>query len=222
MLLYLVRHGETGCNIDKIIQGQSVVSHLNAKGRRQAELARDRIRGYGVDFVYSSPLLRAAETAEIICGPLGLDFRLDPLLSERNFGVLEGKTREEINMLFPMDRTPWRQTYITAPPGGESLRDVANRARLFTEQLRERHAPGDKIMAVTHGGALRGITLGLLGLEPEHWRQLCFDNCSITVFELGDRVVLRRLNDTAHLEAEGLSPAEDADNTPASLSSVKQ
>ena len=65
MLLYLVRHGETGCNIDKIIQGQSVVSHLNGKGRRQAELARDRIKGCGVDFVYSSPLLRALRACPV-------------------------------------------------------------------------------------------------------------------------------------------------------------
>ncbi len=221
MLLYLVRHGETGCNLSKIIQGQSVVSHLNGTGIRQAELVRDRIKGYRIDRVYSSPLLRATETAEIICGALGLPFTREPLISERNFGVLEGKTREEIERLFPSDRTPWRQTYITAPPGGESLRDVANRARLFVEQLKKTHAPSDRVLAVTHGGALRGIALRLLDLEPEHWRQLCFDNCSITVFELKDKNYLKRLNDTAHLEAEGLTPAEDADNTPASLSAVK-
>jgi broad specificity phosphatase PhoE len=219
MILYLVRHGETDCNLKKIIQGQSVPSRLNEAGRKQAALAACRLKNCGITHAYTSPLERAAETAEIICRPMGLRPVPEPLLSERSFGVLEGKTREEIERVFPVKDCPWRQAYSAAPPGGESLMDVAERGRRFAEEIKKRHSEDDVIMAVAHGGTLRGMILYLLDLPPEYWRTFDFGNTSISVFELGERVRARRINDTAHLEALAGEIAEDADNAlPGSLS----
>lgn len=213
MLLYLVRHGETDCNNLKIIQGQSVPSHLTEAGRHQAHIAGRRLAGYGFTHVYVSDLIRARETADIICSYTGNTPVEDTLLRERCFGVLEGRTREDINKNFPVEGCPWRAAFAAAPPEGESLADVVHRASLFIEKLTANHSDNDKVMAVTHGGTLRGMVLSLMGLEPEVWRMLNFSNTSVSLFELKDgKVYLKYLNDAAHLEFESLLAGEDVDN----------
>ncbi len=149
--IYLVRHGETDWNAEQRIQGVSEIP-LNDTGRRQARAAAEMLRGGDWRAVYSSPLSRASETAEIICAELGIDgIVADEVLMERSFGAAEGMTAAECTQQFP-DRVI---------PGAESWDQVLERAMGFlqrlateTERLPERSA---SYLAVTHGGFINSI-----------------------------------------------------------------
>src|SRR3989344_1327026 len=97
MKIFMVRHGETDYNVAKRIPGQEIDQSLNATGRKQAEERAEERAGMTVDVMFSSPLKRAGETAEIIAKGLNLQILYRDELKERSFGSLSGKTFEEVN-----------------------------------------------------------------------------------------------------------------------------
>jgi uncharacterized phosphatase len=142
----LVRHGQTDWNRIRRIQGASDIP-LNGVGRRQARDAGDKLAGGGWNAVYSSPLSRAAETAEIIAERLGL-FEPVPVpgLAERGYGLAEGLTGTEV-----------RERFGRGPvPGRESTESVLTRALDALDGLAQRH-PDDGIVVVSHGGVIGAL-----------------------------------------------------------------
>ena len=95
-MIYLVRHGQTDWNLEKKTQGHTDIS-LNDNGREQALRVSDLLRNYKIDKIYSSDLLRASETAEIINKCLNLNIILDNRLREINYGDLEGIPRTTLS-----------------------------------------------------------------------------------------------------------------------------
>ena len=156
MRVLLVRHGQTDWNAAARIQGASDVP-LNAAGRAQAaELARTLASGERPEALYSSPLSRAMETAEIIGTALGLPVTPAAELTELNFGDWEGSTWEEIGRRWPREFAAYaadRRGY--APPRGESYARMLLRARPFVERLRR--APGGAALCVAHSAVIRGL-----------------------------------------------------------------
>ncbi|WP_207456897.1 histidine phosphatase family protein [Herbiconiux sp. SYSU D00978] len=145
-MLHLVRHGETDWNRAGRIQGSTDIP-LNDLGREQAAAAGELLTRRTVDAVYSSPLSRAAETADIIAARLGLGApgrRRE--LAERNYGDAEGLTQQELEARFPDGRVP----------GRESRRQVAHRALRALRELAARHE-GSTLVVATHGGVIRSI-----------------------------------------------------------------
>ena len=146
--LYLVRHGETDWNRQRRIQGLTDIP-LNDNGRRQARATGSLLARRIWNGVYSSPLLRAAETASIIAGELGLESPgLVPTLVERNYGDAEGLDFDEVERRFP-DRHD-------GVPGQESRDDVVARVLPALERLAAEHA-GEALVVVSHGGAIRAV-----------------------------------------------------------------
>ena len=145
MQLLLVRHGQTEENVRQVLQGQSP-GHLTAQGYAEArELAArlEKLRGQ-VACVFSSDLERAVRTAEIIAGVLQLPVLREPLLRERDFGELTGRSIAEVRALSEM------------PPTVESVEAMRERARLFLERV-ARAYDGGTVLAVSHGLYLRGL-----------------------------------------------------------------
>jgi uncharacterized phosphatase len=97
---YLVRHGETSWNAEGKIQGRSDIP-LGDIGREQAKKLGEKLTSVHFDAIYTSPLQRAVETAEIIGNILSLPVQIQKELRERNSGNLEGKTKEEMRALYP-------------------------------------------------------------------------------------------------------------------------
>jgi uncharacterized phosphatase len=145
--LYLVRHGETDWNAQRRIQGSTDIP-LNDIGRRQAETTGRLLARRAWDGIYSSPLSRAYDTANIIAGELGMPSpeRVDAIV-ERNYGEAEGLNWEQIEERFP-GKTP--------VPGRETHEQVAARAVPALIQL-ARANPGDALIVVSHGGVIRSI-----------------------------------------------------------------
>jgi probable phosphoglycerate mutase len=195
--LVLVRHGETSANVDGIWHG-SLDTALTARGRSQAERVAEHLARTRADAsaLYASPLARARDTASPIARRLGLAPRYEDDLREYDLGAWEGKSYAELvreHRLFErMRREPdWQ------PGGGESARQVAERLAGRIAGIAEAHA-GERVILVTHGGALT-LALGWL-IDREHaaWRRV-MDNCAVSELVFAPEPSLASWNEVAHL-----------------------
>ncbi|MFM2248277.1 MAG: hypothetical protein RL071_4352 [Pseudomonadota bacterium] len=159
-----VRHAETEDNVLERLSDDPEAP-LSAAGEAQAEALAALLSGCGADALLCSPTLRARRTAAPLARLLGLRPALDEALAERRLGALAGQTRAAVRAGPLADRlTAWDR----APPGGESLREVAHRA-LATLAAQP---PRPVQVVITHSGVLRAV-LGLIdGLPPERRGQL--------------------------------------------------
>ncbi len=186
--LFIVRHGETTFNSVGKIQGQSD-SPLTPLGLRQAEHIAERLAEAGsFNAVYSSDLSRASITADAIARRLCLTVNLTQLLRERSFGVLQGLNQAEIDARYPCEQYEWRRDPANmAPPGGENRQQVINRCAEFIQQILSSHNDGDKIIAVGHGGSVRGLLISGLGLPSDFFAKVQVSNASLTILEVGNK-----------------------------------
>lgn len=206
MRLILIRHGETDWNAALRYQGQANVP-LNQRGREQAKLLTARLQARGAIALYTSDLVRAQETAEIVGAGLKLKAQALPDLREIDVGQWEGLTPEELYRRFPdhmrqYERDPARTVRI----GGESYQQLQERALHALKQIESKHTGDQVVVAVSHGGTIRAILCHVIGLELINFGKLWLDNGSFSELHLGSngwRVM--RLNDAAHLESMGIS-----------------
>ena len=152
----VVRHGETEWNVQARVQGQKD-SPLTAAGLAQADAVAARLARERFDVLVSSDLGRARQTAERIAARCGLALTFDARLRERNFGVGEGLTYEEIDQRYPQVFSRVREIDPDAViPGGESRRQFHERVRdAFAALAREHH--GRRVTVVSHGGVLTSL-----------------------------------------------------------------
>ncbi|MGI6037704.1 MAG: alpha-ribazole phosphatase [Limnochordia bacterium] len=200
--LILLRHGETDYNLQGRYQGQSDVP-LSERGRKQGELVGRRLAGQSFDFIVSSDLSRAQETAQIVNGYLGLPMFVDSRWREIAFGQWEGHTAQEIAQGWPQELQTWREDPSRAcPPGGEALLDVQARLMEALEDLAAQR-PGQNGIIVLHGGAIRIICATILGLDLTKRYRIPTDNGSLTtIAKKGPQWALLTINDVAHLAGE--------------------
>lgn len=149
-----VRHGETDWNAQRRIQGSTDIP-LNQRGRWQAERVAAALAGESVAGLYSSGLARADNTALAIARSTGVPLLIDRGLGERQLGIFEGKTFDEVQANWPEDALAWRRRVPEwrPPGGGESLLQLRHRIESTLQALAERHA-GGLLVLVTHGGVL--------------------------------------------------------------------
>ncbi len=192
----LLRHGQTAWNLERKNQGKEDIP-LDDVGRRQGEQALVALADYPFDVVWSSPLRRAAETAERVAAATGQAVRVDERLVERSYGEWEGRTPEEIGAPYEAYR---RDRVLFRPPGGETGIEVFCRCVSF---LHDAIAEGPQShLVVSHGGTIAFLTAALLHGSPATASALRLANCSITeVVLLHDgRRVLVRFSDVSHLD----------------------
>ena len=198
----LVRHGETAWNAERRVQGRTDVP-LHDVGREQAALTGRRLADTRFAAVYSSDLVRARETAEIIVaasntGPYEIVF--DERLREVSFGTVEGKTWTEMDD--DVKAVQHVRDLDFAPPGGESYRELLDRLGGFADMLRERHA-SDDVLVVGHGAAFRALAVRLLSLPDEtFWSLSGLRSASISRVRRRDdgRTALFAWSDAGHLD----------------------
>ena len=194
-----VRHGETAWNHVKRYQGHSDIP-LNETGMQQAEMVARRLASEPIAAVYSSDLLRAAQTAEIIAGVHSLQPIVLSELREVNFGLWEGLTYEQIMADWPeMLSAVYSRPDCSSIPEGESFLEVQRRAAKGLLKCIANHSE-ETIAVVTHGGTLRMLLCEALGLAIENMWSLRLDSAAITIIEyFGAGKVVSLVNDTCHL-----------------------
>ena len=198
---YLIRHGETDWNKGGRYQGCTNID-LNEAGREQARLLGRRFEYLPLDHVYVSPLNRAMETAEQVAKAHGLTPIVDEHFKEINFGDWEGHTIQELTEKYGRAYTDFFANPFDHPiPGEGSFQNAMQRAIEGFEALEQKHK-GENVAIVSHGGLLRVMLVGLLGMGDEFYRKTWMTNTSITMLDVMDdgRRLLMTLNDKAHLE----------------------
>ncbi len=201
--LLLVRHGLTDWNSQGRIQGHTE-TQLSAVGLRQAEALARRLSVEKIDAIYASNLNRAVVTARTIAQHHGLPVQIEPRLCEADYGAWEGRTMGELREQDPERAAAWLSEPTTvAPPGGETLEDVAERVASFLEELRAR--PDDEqIVLVGHGGSLRALLCVALHIPQGYSRRLRVSTASLSIVEMTrQRAVLSLFNDRHHLSDDG-------------------
>ena len=178
--LWLVRHGESTWNALGLVQGQRTEPRLTRRGAAQARGLARRLGGLEVRVLYTSDLLRAAETAQPIAAALGLAPVVDRRLRERSFGSAEGTPSSALGPDWSGLVGGRVVDADAAPPGGESIRDLRRRVGGFLDGLAGdddlwRGPPGDVVLVV-HGGVVRAALAHLDGVPDEETSWGSVDN----------------------------------------------
>lgn len=187
MTLYVVRHGETDWNKERRLQGQADIE-LNEFGR---QLARETAKGMShISFteIYSSPLLRAKETAEIIAN--GRVVKTDDRLKEMSFGPYEGLCCSKDNWEIP---DPKFEYFFSAPDkycppeGGDTFEEVKNRVESFLSDIEKKHRGSDNVLVVCHGVVV-GAFLAIVKKRTiaEFWGDTVQKNCATNIIEISE------------------------------------
>lgn len=190
-MIGLIRHGLTDWNYEYRAQGHTDIP-LNEEGRRQAESLATRMMGEEWDYIYSSDLSRALETARIIAMSKNLEVNIDQRLREMNCGLIEGTTEQErVNK--------WGYGWSKLDLGIESADAIISRAVNCLTEISARHAD-KKVLIVSHG-AIIGLTLKKL--IPQVNMEEPLENASLTILNRNENGWDCQLyNCTTHLVAK--------------------
>lgn len=196
----LVRHGETASNVGNIYQGW-LDTPLNEKGIRQAEALAEGLKDVHIDVFICSPLKRAYVTTEKVAEAHGMQIEYtDPRFREIYYGDWEGKSADEWKKKNPEQFAMWkRKPWLVINPNGESLQDLANRARAALNDAVARY-PGKTIFIGAHSHTNMALLCDVLNIGQEHFRQFAQSNTCVNVLEYKDgawKVIV--VNSTAHL-----------------------
>jgi alpha-ribazole phosphatase len=164
--LVIVRHPEPVESAAGRCYG-SLDVELSPAGRAHAGRLGEALGGLGLEGVYTSPRIRAADAARAIGAPLGLQPAVAPGLRELDFGELEGRTYDDIRRERPELYRRWMQAPTTVRfPGGEGFEDLRRRAIAAVGEIRAAH-PGAAAAVVTHGGVARAVLADALSMPGE-------------------------------------------------------
>ena len=199
----VVRHGETAWNTEKRWQGH-LDSPLTPKGMSQAQALARRLTNQRFSALYSSDLGRACQTAQIISAATGHSVCPDARLRERNLGIFQGLTNEEIKTTASLDL--YQRYRVRDPdhvvPGGESIRQQVERNIACFEELARKYL-GESILVVTHGGVLSALFRHVLSIPLDTPRRFEFPNSSLNIFIYKkDYWTLQTWGDVTHLAPE--------------------
>lgn len=197
---YIVRHGQTNWNILGKTQGHGN-SDLTAKGIEQATELAESIVNYPIDYIYSSDLGRAVQTAQILGDKLNIKVEETEALREMGFGEWEGLLIDEIKTNYANIYTTWRnEPHLAQIPGGETLHLIKDRVDSFIQSLNEKY--DDKhILLVTHSVTVRVMLLAFLNSGMENIYRIKQDNTALNIVEYRDYgPVVIKMNDTSHIK----------------------
>ncbi len=170
-LFVFVRHGQSEWNLENRFTGEIDIG-LSPLGREEARQAGKKLTGIFFNRAFTSALVRAQETLQIILQETGqedMPVIRNKALNERNYGELQGLNKDDtIRKYGAQQVAAWRRGYETAPPGGESLRDTAARViPYFEREIAPLLKAGENILVVAHGNSLRALMMYMEKISPE-------------------------------------------------------
>lgn len=186
MKIYLFRHGETDWNKERRLQGRSDIP-LNSFGRELAVITSKKLQDVPFDYAFSSPLVRALETAKIIIGTREIPLVTDQRLMEMHFGEYEGGSFDEpkknpSHPLYNFFRKP--EAYVP-PAGAESFQDVVARGNSFLcERILPLQGACENVLVVAHGAFNRSVLYSLGGCSLENFWKIGLPNCAASILSL--------------------------------------
>jgi probable phosphoglycerate mutase len=179
-LLLLIRHGENEYVKAGKLAGHLPGVHLNERGRQQAVELAEALKEVPLKAIYSSPLERALETAELIAGGRKLEIRLRSELMDNDIGTWQGRTLKQLSRTKKwkvVQQAPSRFTF----PEGESFLQTQTRIASCLDEIAASHKPNDVVAVVFHADPIKLAVAHHLGMPLDHFQRLGCDTGSITV-----------------------------------------
>ncbi len=190
-LLVLVRHGQSEWNLKNLFTGWKDPD-LSEKGVVEAKAAGKLLKAKGLSFdiAYTSVLIRAQHTLDLILaelGQTGLATIRDQALNERDYGELTGLNKDDARKKWGEEQVLiWRRSYDVAPPGGESLKDTLARALpYYMKHIQPDVLSGKRVLVSAHGNSLRALIMAIEGLTPQQILKRELDTGIPVVYRLG-------------------------------------
>jgi len=209
--LILIRHGQSIYNLENKFTGWKDVD-LTDKGRNEALYAVELLKNINIQIAYTSNLIRAQETLNIILNGLKLDILInkDERLNERDYGDLIGQNKKEAALKFGDDQVQiWRRSYNVPPPGGESLEMTYNRCIPYFKEHILNNLKNNNIIISAHGNSIRAIVKYILNLSSDLILKTEIGWCEpwIFTFDLNEIISLdilynKRFKSNSHLPVE--------------------
>jgi probable phosphoglycerate mutase len=201
--LLVVRHGESApARVDEPadLTGGHADPPLDPVGEQQATRLADRLAHEPVDAMYVTTLKRTAQTAAPLAKRLGLTPVVEPDLREIGLGDWEGAAfRKHVSEDHPIAIQMFTEQRWDVIPGAEATAAFAERVRRGITRIATAH-PNQRVVVVVHGGVI--AMMMALATGAQNFAFVGADNASISqLVVLGDRWIVRRFNDTAHLES---------------------
>ena len=184
--VYLIRHGETDWNSVRKLQGQTDI-RLNDYGIELARLTAEGLKDVEFDYVYSSPLIRAVETAEIIMGDRELEIHTDDRIKEINFGECEGIIipRRKDGPINPIWQFEFDTEHYVPAKGGETFSQMYERTSdFFDNEILPLEGHYNNVMIVGHGCMNRTILNRILDTPLKDFWDIRLDHCSVSIIEI--------------------------------------
>ncbi len=186
--LLLCRHGTTDYPEDRFYPSDTGPA-LNDAGRHDAQQLGKALSDETLSALYASPTLRTRETAAEVARAAGLAVIFDPALVERSLGRWDGRDAEAVRAEDPDGWSAWkRDPRGFVPEGGESLETFSDRVWTAASAIAQRH-PGQKVVVVTHVGAIRALVGRALGMPLEEGKRLIIGPTSVTRLDWSERSV---------------------------------
>lgn len=188
--LILLRHGESQWNLENRFTGWVDVP-LSQRGIQEAQHAGDKLKGFTFDRAFTSVLSRANETLRLALETIGqthIPIEKDKALNERMYGELQGLDKAETAKKYGDAQVKiWRRSYDVKPPGGESLKDTAERVLPYYERkIKPCLLKGETILIAAHGNSLRALVMQLEQLSKEEVLELNIPTGAPLLYELDD------------------------------------
>jgi len=174
--LILLRHGESQWNLENRFTGWVDVP-LSPRGIQEAKNAGEKLRSFTFNRAFTSVLTRAIETLRLVLEAIGqtnIPIERDKALNERMYGELQGLNKADTAKKYGDEQVKiWRRSYDIAPPGGESLKDTADRVLPYYEnRIMPYILQGETILISAHGNSLRALVMQLDQLTKEQVLEL--------------------------------------------------
>lgn len=187
--LILLRHGESQWNLENRFTGWVDVP-LSPRGIQEAKNAGEKLRGFTFNRAFTSVLARANETLRLALETIGqtlIPIERDKALNERMYGELQGMNKAETAKKYGDDQVKiWRRSFDVRPPGGESLKDTADRVLPYYEQhIKPYVLKGETILIAAHGNSLRALVMQLEQLSKEQVLELNIPTGAPLLYEFG-------------------------------------
>jgi len=200
----IVRHGETAWNRGRIFRGTYDIP-LNENGKKQACLAGKSLKNVKINAVYTSPLSRAKESAEIAAENHGITPIVHNGFLDMDYGEWTGKEEAEVAKLWPDECAVWAcAPHTVRPYGGTTLKEIFDNAFSAMEELALKH-DGETIAIFSHRVVNKLLLLGALSLGLDRFPFIIQGNCCINEIErVQNGYLIERLNDTSHIRNAGI------------------
>ncbi len=186
--LVLLRHGESQWNLENRFTGWVDVP-LSPRGVEEAKNAGDKLKGFTFDRAFTSVLSRANETLRFVLEVIGqtaIPIEKDKALNERMYGELQGLNKAETATKYGDAQVKiGRRSYDVRPPGGESLKDTAERVLPYYDtRIKPCVLKGETILIAAHGNSLRALVMQLEQLSKEQVLELNIPTGAPLLYEL--------------------------------------